>query len=306
MKTTMLYSLLFLTMLGLGIGCKKEVEPVKPPVVKPTPPTSTTTPTSTTQPAPVFLTPPPNCVIAKTVYKSVNLQGPVREQEIVKIDGKTFTVSIQKETYYYYDQQGRLITEIFGTTLGDSGRVQYDYQPGRILVDKRYTGSGNQLVTRRDTILLDNRGLAIRREDYQEQGEYDAEGYLIKLTSRIKKETITIENGNSVKYDGDFGVNGGQRIFYSFYDEKILNNQPNQKPYYGRSGRNAYTRILIEVQNSTYLPSGKVYEEIYPKEYDQYGRTKREVQYGKKLNSSWPYHFNTNGIGVMYYEYACP
>lgn len=49
MKTTMPYSLLFLTLLGVGIGCKKELEPVEDLQYS------------------VY---PPGCQIARTIYKT--------------------------------------------------------------------------------------------------------------------------------------------------------------------------------------------------------------------------------------------
>ncbi len=96
MKTTLLYSLLFVTLLGVGIGCKKEVEPVKPPVVV-SPPTSgmaslPITNVDTWGNVVPFVLAPPGCRIVREEIKyPADIIGYIPER--MTINGKEFLVS---------------------------------------------------------------------------------------------------------------------------------------------------------------------------------------------------------------------
>ncbi|MCY7357222.1 MAG: hypothetical protein LH609_07070 [Rudanella sp.] len=125
MKTSLTFWVLGLLLLGLG--CKKQVDPVVTPV---TPPVSTTTPPSATTTTPPSSTttsffiptppvanydnipqPPAGCRIVRTVYKTVTLIPPFLDAETITIGNKTATVHTNTITTYSYDGQGRLSKE---------------------------------------------------------------------------------------------------------------------------------------------------------------------------------------------------
>lgn len=113
----MLYSLVMLILLGLGIGCKKEVEPVKPLVVISPPQVDNS-----------------KCRIMKETYKTIIRGDNGIDAEDVMIGGKNTRIYKSRENRYEYDATGRLGVESYSTLITGTGgavvgRVEYSYLP---------------------------------------------------------------------------------------------------------------------------------------------------------------------------------
>jgi hypothetical protein len=331
MKTTILYSLVLLTMLGIGLSCKKVIEEVKPPVVtKPgssTTPTSTTpvatTPTTTTPTVPTITIPdtptanydnvpqpPANCRIVRTTYKTVIYQGPIIDREVITIDGKTFVVSTTAKTTYSYDNQGRLVKDRQERWLGKVDSVTYQYFSDKIISrQNQYQYTEKKYYSRTDTLVLNAQGLAISKPGSYLKGTFDTNNFLIKGETvrdgyTLSLITQSITNGNiQTKEDYQFGETGTIISTYSYYLTRP--NLPTLTTFYGKSSKNLPAKMLISGYGSI-AGDGLKYVVVYFYEFDSIGRIKRRIAYGIRLNDKWWYEFDTDGIGITDYEYECP
>jgi hypothetical protein len=327
MKTTMLYSFILLTLLGLGISCKKEVEPVKPPVVV-SPPTSTTTPPvspTITTPAPETIIsatyvapnsietayadvpqPPANCRIARTTYKTVVLQGPILEPETIMVDGRIVTVATQTKTSYQYDNQGRLVLDRRVQTRGKTDSLRYKYSPDSVVVNRDIFSFGdNRYYNWVDLLPIDNKGLV--KTDVGVL-QYDSEGFLLKRASSDGYNVFTYEivKNNITKTDYYSGYGWGTETFaHEYYPTRP--NLPTLTPFYGRESQNLPAKMTRSVKGSSFYSDGLKHQIVYIYVFDGQGRVKRRIASGTKLSPGWPFEADTYGIGVTDYEYEnCP
>ena len=316
----MLYSLLFLTMLGVGIGCKKEVEDVKPPVVV-SPPTSGTTPpvsTTPTSPTTVLLTDyPPGCRIARTIYKTLTAnrdQSIIFDPETVTLeDGRKVEVSTIVTTLYSYDLQGRIAGEKQLNTLSYIN-LSYTYTNTRLYTNQESKATGEKVpIFEIDTTQLNEQGYILRLDS--KSGPplyiYNQEGQRISRYGNVPAIFNQYQNGNMIREVATgigYTVNG-QRVdmpddVYTYRYDTLRPNLPVIHQFKGKLSRN----LPIErIDYSSGLLPGPVYRKSFTYFYDAVGRVKRRITYGKALNPLWGLQDDPNGIGVTDFEYEnCP
>lgn len=298
MKATFTFWILGLLLLGLS--CKKPVEPVIPPI---TPPVSTTTPPSSTTvtPIPTYLPLPTDNRIVRIVYKTARIGGLLLEGESVESYRGLVDVFIDRITTYYYDQQGRVSRRsVYQANYPtDTTNTYYAYESNRILLRT----ISNKSAIRHDTLLLNQRGLAIRQED-RTTAEYDADGYVVRRVNSAFVETRAIQNGNITQYLSDLGVPTGQYIITLNYQPAYPNFQPNLEPYKGSESINHFTKYLLSGRNNSDGYNGELYTINVSYLFDKYGRIIRRFQSGKPLNPHWGQLSDQGHVGVYYYEYA--
>jgi hypothetical protein len=290
MKTTMLYSLLFLTLLGVGIGCKKEVEDVKPPVVV-SPPTSgttlpvSTTPVATTPTAPTMTTPVSfsfsegpapanltNCRVLQHVTKVTYAAKPYIDTEVIVIGGQSYTVSSSTKTAFEYDSQGRLLKETEVYYLWKTSVTTYIYQAGFVLRQKDTNPT--------DTLWLNAQGFVDRETNYKNY-TYSTDGLLTGydyLKPPIYERFIT-ENGNQTQIIGYYGTSLGTWT-YTYSHNLAQKNTVMNAGLYGKPDRNVQTGRVIVTKNVSpeYAPNGEIRKDDIYTEFDKYGRIKRTIQ----------------------------
>lgn len=165
------------------------------------PPTSTTTPPvspTVTTPAPIasytytfpddmativysgISSPPTNCRLVRTTYKSVsqNPKLPI-ESEMITINNTTVLVRTITKTVYIYDQQKRLTQQLSNQLLIATDSVTYSYMPNYIVVKISKLASLSDTRYRSvDTLLLNTEGLSQRRPGDYTAAYFDKDGYL--------------------------------------------------------------------------------------------------------------------------------
>lgn len=114
-----------------------------------------------------------------------------------KIKTITFYLNdqLRGQQSFEYDHSGKLIKKSYSG--GDW--ISYSYEDGTV-IEKTFTSQWP--TTRTDTILLNNKGLAISRDHGTSTMEYDLDGYLIKknnLTGERYSFLYKIKNGNRVE-----------------------------------------------------------------------------------------------------------
>ena len=328
MKTTMLYSLLFLTMLGLGIGCKKEVQELKPPVVisppvsATTPPVSTTTETAVLIPASpqssnvAYADLPPGCRIARTIYKipTIGLKSDqfLETESITFDDGKRIQIGRVQTTTYNYDNRER-ITDMQTMFVTNSYiKYKYVYTPTTFYTITEYTAQGEITPNLlRDTTTLNKQGYV--SDEYRISNPlrlYNEFGQVISKYGNIPTLMHTYENNNLVRevYLAYDVVENGQRVYKP---DRVLThrydqNRPNLPQFYtfqGKLSRNLPLETITTVSDLT----GPVYRKTHAYIFDERGRVKRRITYGRALNPSWGLQDDHYGIGVTDFEYEnCP
>ena len=314
MKTTMLYSLLFLTMLGVGIGCKKEVEEVKPPVVV-TPPVSTTpasptmTPPSTTTATPIPVTDvasltavPPvltvaNCRLVRTVQKMGGLSI-LRDPEILITPNYSLTISAADGTNYTYDGQGRLKSKYFDRN--DS--LTYSYTPDSIRIAAYRRSSSD--VPPLELIQLNTNGLAVRNRASQLSNEYDTEGYVIRQYSGNRTSyRYKIENGNEVEMRW-FSASGDVVNQTTYYSDRP--NLPAPTIIFGKPSRNLPKQLIKSIYGSELYDDGPVNQADYYYVYDARGLVKRRITVRTTRNTRWSFATYDETTSIIDYTYECP
>ena len=315
MKTTMLYSLLFLTMLGVGIGCKKDVVEQKPPVVV-SPPTSTTTPPSATTAAALPTTdvasltaiiPPvltlPNCRIVRETYKEGEAKT-MPNPEVILVDGKKLTVYQLTVTNYKYDQQGRVI-RLWQEAPSDYDR-NFIYKDNLLRIINRFTQQDKQINIQQDSILLNEKGLKKYRSNGVSSLErlYDSEGYFIGYKEETRPEVLVKNRNYTQFWDYTEGVQTG------VYEYDLTRpGLPNKYAYLGKSwpAVNLEVKYTLSSKGSELYRDGPLYVIYTYYKYDQFGRISCRIRYSKdEARSGYPYRQDGGGIGVTYYEYECP
>lgn len=305
MKTSSLLSVLALVGL-LGLGCRKPVEPVIPPI---TPPVSTTTPQSTTTPPsattatplPTYAPLPAINRITRIVYKTARVGGLLLDRESVESYRGIVDVFTDRITTYYYDQQGRVARRAVyqAEYPTDTTNTYYTYEASRILLRT----TSNRSSTRRDTLILNQQGLAIRQED-RTTAEYDANGFAVRLVNSAYVQSRIIQNENLMQYSSDLGAPIGQRRVILDYQPIYPNYQPNLEPYNGTISKNLFTKHLLSGLNNSDGYNGDLYTIDVSYLFDKYGRITRRFQSGKPLNPHWGQLFDQGHVGIYYYEYA--
>lgn len=297
MKTTILYSLLFLTMLGVGIGCKKEVEPVED------------------LQSSVY---PPGCQIAQVLYKT-----PINGRDISKLSGFEFVtpegggriqVATISSTTNTYDSQKR-ITKEYGQYLGTIRMTLYTYGNTLIKYDS-YTKSGSNFpyVEIRDTTQLNEQGYLVPRYGKSSTSSYtyNKDGQIIdRYSSNPDAHPVsTYENGNLIRDITEVGLSYNNGKYTAFearaktYKYDLTRpNMPVIYQYFGKASRN------LPIEETAYAADlgGAVYRRTFTYTFDEWGRVKRRLAYGQRLNASWPFEDDPGGIGVLDYQYqGCP
>lgn len=280
----MIYSLVMLTMLGLGIGCKKEVEPVKPPVVV-TPPGSAT------------LSEPSTSKVVRMVFKEARKQifDNVPPEQVL-INGKTVEINKKNETTYFYDSQNRLVLEVMleSPTVVDSTR--FYYYPTYV-VSAGYGYKNGKLVGQLiDTIFTDENGFMKQFSS----GIYlkrNAQGYFADYASKI----LEIRNGNVTRITTSALEGNGHLILTYDYDTTRF---PPSRPqsFWGPESYHLRTKETISEDRGTSNSIWAIYIKTNNYTFDRQGRVSRKVQYAARTNTGfWPYETLTN---VTEYEYA--
>ena len=309
----MLYSLLFLTLLGVGIGCRKKVEEIKPPVVV-SPPTSTTEPTSTTPTSPTvsFLDAyPPGCQVVKTILKrrsyAIQDKSLIIDPEILVLEDFTqVPISLATITHYVYDSQGRIIEARNQEYYGRVYSTRFVYKS-----DTLYISGDPNIGDGKDTLLLNKQGF-IEYNGLQignSRGrKYNQDGQLInRYGSPDPKLVNRYENGNLIwgvdtqklRYINGVLTEAVDRSIQYGYDTRYAN-LPNIYQYYGRQSRNLPTEELMSSADFQY----PVHVRNYSYTFDERGRVKRRIYHSTILNPLW---LLTDGVvGTTDYEYECP
>lgn len=271
-----------LLLLTLAIGCKHEQQPEEP------------TPNLTT------------CRIVKETYKSIWLEGPQEEAEEITVEGRKFRVVKQSDSRYTYDAAGRLKEEnIRYTTLGSTSRLTYQYSPSQILKKGYYNVPKNGgYYERTDTIVLNAQGLALKQNGLD--SKYDKDSYLVSRSAGNQiLETYTIISGNTVRMYYTNPTSDIQKAndvyIYDLNDSSV----PTLLPFYGQQSKNLLKKHTQSIEVSTNYTAGPVYEKNYYYNFDKYGRVKRRIVCGNRLNPLWTFESSTGGIGVTDYEYEC-
>ena len=314
----MLYSLLFLTMLGVGISCKKEVEEIKPPVVVSPPVSTTPIATTPTSPTTVLLTNyPPGCRIARTIYKTLTVnrdKAIIFDPETVTLeDGRKVEVSTTIIAQYLYDAKGQITDRKQKMILG-SWNFNYTYTSTTLYIRNESKRDDEQMsVIGTDTLRLNERGYILRLDSKPSPPLYiyNQEGQRISKYGNVPAIFNQYQNGNltrEVATGVGYTVNG-QRVdmpdnVYTYRYDTLRPNLPVIYQFEGKSSRN----LPIErIDYASDLPSGPVYRKSFTYFYDSVGRVKRRITYGKALNPQWGLEDDLYGIGVTDFEYEnCP
>ena len=275
----MLYSLLFLTMLGVGIGCKKEVEE---------------------QPIPNLQ----NCRIVKETYSTVYITGDKDDPQEVVAEGDKFTVYGWKETKYIYNGAGLLIQKYIQVLKGTKGKstATYTYEKNKLTIHTINQNSGQPDQESDAIITLTNQG-------FNANYFYDAEGHQLGMTGQPIQSGAEWVGGNRIKEWFRASEEEGTRILVYQYDltKPAL---PNPYAYRGKPSQNLETQYQIQAENSLVYKNGPQYplfqiNSYY--EFDKYGRISRLIMRDHRFpNNGWSFITNPGGIGVIDYEYECP
>jgi hypothetical protein len=305
MKTTILYSLVLLTMLGIGLSCKKVIEEVKPPVV--TKPGSSTTPTSTT---PVVMAPDlinKNCryplqnLIVKVVTWEESGQVfkdiPPKEFEI---GGKKRMLNRKRETSYIYDTNRKLVMEfnIYSDPAFDT--VRYTYTSNYFSRHVSYYFNKKLARVQKDSVSLDRNGFPLKTFD-GENILYGIDGYIISISSKDNK-SLNVKNGNITKrIISALEGSGNIIISYDYDSTQIML----PTPFIGYSSKNQVLQETISLDGPAPYYLGDVYKNIYEYKISNPNSAYSVAKYGIRLEPNytiWP--FDTKPT-VTEYHYQC-
>jgi hypothetical protein len=300
MKTTMLYSLLFLTLLGVGIGCKKEVEPGITPTEPPLP--------------------PEGCQIVRTISKNLITGIPknmILAPEIITLDdGRKVEVSQVGDARYQYDTQGRIVEVKTQGLLGNYYLYRYSYGTQLITYNESFAASviPPMLSIKRDTSgLLDNGFQTYLSNEGNPTFTYNADGQLLTTDKTRPPTSNKYENGNLTEqiYNASWIQEGGQLVpvDYQLRRFKYNTNRPNIPvvlQFTGKGSRNLPIKETWEMKRSSQFPDGPVYQKTFTYTYDKSGLVRRRITHGTQLYAGWFIEDDTYGVGVTDYEYKCP
>ncbi len=294
MKTTWIYTLILLTAFGLGLGCKKEVEPVNTAVY------------------------PPGCRIVRTFYKNPTIgrsKDIIINPEIITLeDGSQVEVSSVFKTSYSYDKGGK-ITEInYQVTAGGYFLYRYTYTDKKLY---KYNESFSSEIniqpnpsSRRDTLTLDQQGLRVLIDEQGKSISYYNTDRQFLGDGPTPNQKNSYENGNLVEQmvNATWVQQAGQwtpldyRLTHFSYDPQRPN-LPVVQQFLGEESRNLPMKEIWEMQKSSQFPNGPVYQKTFTYSYDAQGRVKRRLAHGKALYRGWFVEDDPYGVGVTDYEY---
>ncbi len=298
----MLYSLLFLMMLGVGIGCKKEVEPVKPPVVVVTPPVSGTANWPVTNVVSLTNIVPPvltvaNCRLVRTVQKLGGFSL-LRDPEILITPNYSLTMSAADGINYTYDGQGRLKSKYFDRN--DSLTYSYTSDSIRIAAYKRSSSDVPPL----ELIQLNTDGLAVRNRGSQLLNEYNNEGQIIRqYFGNRTSYRYKIDNGNEIEVRW-FSTSGDVVTQTSYYTDRP--NLPAPTSIFGKPSRNLPKQLIKSIYGSELYDDGPVNQADYYYIYDARGLVKRRVTVLTERNRKWTFATSEEINSIIDYTYECP
>jgi hypothetical protein len=280
MKTTILYSLVLLTMLGIGLSCKKEVEPITPTLNL------------------------ANCRISKETYSTIYITGDKNDPQEVIADGEKFIVYGWKETKYIYDNTGRLTQKYVQVLKGIKGKSieTYKYEKNRLTIHIVNQNSGQPDQESDDIITLNEQG-------FNANYFYDSEGHQLASKGQPTRSGAEWVGGNRIKSWYGGSTEEGTSISAFQYDltKPAL---PNPYPYRGKPSVNLQIQYQAQAENSfifTNGPQNPLYQINSYYEFDKYGRVSRLIMRDYLFpKSGWPYGTNPGRIGVIDYEYECP
>lgn len=295
MKTTFTFWVLGLLLLGLS--CKKPMEPVVPKS-------------------------PADCRIIATVYKTTTKDresGPKYDEEtIVLSDGSVSKISRVLNTFYNYDEQGRIVEQNEKWPNGDYRLTKFNYFSDRLITSTELLASlvSSTLRTTKDTISLYPNGfwsgaLRFGLSDlrYNQDGQRTGGGLSV---NRPAGDSCRYENGNCVeKIQSPFWQFSNGRWFptdYLLITYRYDLNRTNIRPFLqfeGKPSRNLPLTEHWETKASSQFPDGLVYQKAYLYTFDQYGRVIRRIAHGKTLYRGWLIEDDYNGVGVTDYMYEC-
>ena len=284
-------------MLGIGLSCKKPVEPVIPKS-------------------------PADCRIIATVYKTTTQDresGPKYDEETTVLsDGRITNISLISKTTYKYDQQGRILETDSRLPDGSYFLDQYKYLPDRILTYKEIKSViSNATRAFRDSMFLYPNGflsgaigIGVSGNRYNQQGQYTNGGLSL---NRPAGDSCRYENGNCAqKIQHPLWQFSNGRWFptdYLLITYRYDLNRTNIRPFRqfeGNPSRNLPLTEHWETKASSQFPDGLVYQKAYLYTFDQYGRVIRRIAHGKPLYRGWLIEDDYNGVGVTDYIYECP
>lgn len=278
---------------------------------------------------PTLPQPPANCRITRMIYRSYRLPSFTQDKGVIE-GQERYTIytskGLMKESWsgvdYYplfiyqtitfrYDATGRLLEEV--TRLWNhpydtnADTVSYRYETDRILYTKSYWD--NKRVVYGDILPLDSRGLSRVYPGLYRYGIYDTEGYLVlgnisKQDPQLSRIRVIVSNGNYIDYTDSLDYIGENRTRYLHYVDRP--NVPNNKPFYGKQSRQLLAYELESTRLSPFYRDGDKYSTRYVYLFDNQGRVRRRIAYGKILANDWPYTIGSAGISMIDYEYACP
>jgi hypothetical protein len=290
MKTTILYSLVLLTMLGIGLSCKKVIEEVKPPVV--TKPGSSTQPTSTT---PVSA----NNRIVRMVFKEERKQ--IFENvppEPVVINGKLVFVNKKSETTYFYDGSNRLVLEVslLSDTRVDSTR--FYYYPSFVISAGYGYDNGKLGGKRIDTVIVDGNGFM--KQFSGVNYVRDKHGYILQMQAKFSK-SIEVVDGNIIKVISSALEGNGNFIQIYEYDSTRYTQLP-PRAFLGYDSKNLALVETISEDRGTSNSTWAIYIRGSNYVFDSQGRIIQKIGYAQRTNTGfWPY---TTLPSVTEYYYA--
>ncbi len=297
MKTTMLYGLILLTLLGVGIGCKKDVEEItgEPPL------------------------PPAGCQIVRTFYKNLTIRQPkndiVEPETITLDDGSKVEVSLISTAVYRYDAQGRIAEYKEQLLHGSYSLNQFIYTPKTVIrVVEDFAAllkAPDNLTIRKDTVNINEQGLRVYLNALgQPVSTYNADNQL--LTTSILEPAISnrYENGNLIEQllYPTWVKQGGELIPTNYLSKQFSYNTerpdlPQIIHYGGRDSKNLPIKEVWLMNKSSDFANGPVYQKIFTYTYNKQGLVQRRVVDAKRLNPTW---MIGDGEGVTDYEYKCP
>lgn len=312
MKTPFQFcAILLLLVVGLSLSCRPKPEPVKPVVTPPPSSTTASPPSITVVEPPISSTaplPPEGCLVTRIIYKAVVRVAPVVSEEMVSADGTTYTVALKSDTRYVYNAQKRLTNEIIRYPTGSIDSVDYRYEVSRIYIRKRAFGPGLKTIsyTQLDTIRLNAQGWAENKDSYYKRAEYNAQGYLFRFytqTGRVALENF-MEKGNLKERYNYYTGEEGNLFEYMTYDT-TRPDIPHPLPIYGKPNRNLLLVTRLQAQKSYIYPNDRdIYRLDHFYGYDQRGLVRQLIR--RATSTGFDLSWDSGGVGVFTYEYACP
>ena len=170
----------------------------------------------------------------------------------------------------------------------------------------------NKLHIFNDTILLNNQDLISKYYDNSYTVQNNSDGYPIGWGEKYNRGYYVYSNGNVVKLvqesfklrENNYVKTGEvytKRIDYDVNHQNL----PIIQSLTGKQSHNLPIKETIEVVSFWNIKDGTVYQKEYIYTFDNQGRVKRRIAYGKAVNPMWMLEEDLYGIGITDYEYEC-